>query len=393
LNAVERGLGDKIVQVRLKACDLFKEMLLDRTEGSVDVKDVHQVVGVLVDFLSENNSKIKEKCEDALKTMLLSSKMAFNEALVCILSKGSKMNKNVTRYNHCKLEFLVSIFSHPLLTESEDKTNNFPTALFLDFIDKGILMREKVLNRSLRDKVEKAFLIAYEKSNYEAIKDYLSHLDPTLIAKLSTRIPELTPPTSEKEAEVDPLKKQADDTNRRIIQFKKDKLKSIKMKHDNSLANIDISGIYNTDLEKEKTNKRSKISTTFETRNLSIDKIKKDNQPSAERSTQNLKDKISKNLDAIRLRNPKAGRSKVNDLNKDVHKRRSTNMKSRNKSEFERSKRELKTSLFIKRGTLNNDQELINPKIMKFMNNKNILEEEDKEPIPAKKMKSSLENY
>lgn len=172
LNAVERGLDDKIVQVKLKACDLFKEMLLDQSSKSVDIKDASQVIGILADFLTENNPKVKEKCEDTLKTMLINSKIVFNEGLICILSKGSKMNKNVTRYNHCKLEFLISIFSHPQIAESSDNNSNFPTALFLDFIDKGILMREKVLNRSLREKVERAFIIAYEKSNYETIKDY-----------------------------------------------------------------------------------------------------------------------------------------------------------------------------------------------------------------------------
>ena len=48
--------------------------------------------------------------------------------------------------------------SEPIL-EKDDKKSTFPIALFLDFIEKMIIRREKGLNKIVRENVEKAFLI------------------------------------------------------------------------------------------------------------------------------------------------------------------------------------------------------------------------------------------
>lgn len=174
--------------------------------------------------------------------------------------------------------------------------------------------------------------------------------------------------------------------------MKKEKLKNIKMKHDNSMMELDVSGIM-TDVEKDRTARKDKIAKNYENRNLSIDKIRKANDVSIDRTTQNLKDKIKKNLEAMRVSNPKTGKTKNNDLNKSVQKRNITPIKSRNKASLDKSKRELKTSLKIKRGTFNDEDEDTEPKPERSTSHKNILDEEEKEPKPMKKPRTSLENY
>lgn len=130
-----------------------------------------------------------------------------------------------------------------------------------------------------------------------------------MIAKLGASIPELKPLTPEDDPEPDPLKKQTDDTSKRIIEMKKEKLKNLKMKHDNSLLELDISGTM-TDVEKDRTTRKDKITKNFGNRNLSIDKIRKVNEASIDRTTQNLKDKIKKNLEAMKVSNPKTRKIK-----------------------------------------------------------------------------------
>lgn len=100
LSAVERGMMDKIVQVKMKACDLVKELVSDSSQKMLDLKELSVIIGILVDFLSENNTKIREKSEETLKAIFDSSKFGFNDTLISILSKTSKMNKAITRYNH-----------------------------------------------------------------------------------------------------------------------------------------------------------------------------------------------------------------------------------------------------------------------------------------------------
>lgn len=195
----------------------------------MNLKDLNSIIGILVDFLSENNPKVKEHSEEILKLILTNKKLDFNEGLTAILTKGSKMNKAVTRYNHCKLNFLIYIleekFDNSEPSNTEHKKSSFPTSLFLEFVDKSILKREKVLNRSLREKVEKAFVIAYQQSNYETIKDYTSSLDHLSISNLIKHIPELKPPTPVKEDPEESNRKMAEETTKRIIQLRKDKLK------------------------------------------------------------------------------------------------------------------------------------------------------------------------
>lgn len=86
-------------------------------------------------------------------------------------------------------------------------------------------MREKVLNRSLREKVETAYLIAYKKSSYDSIKDYISHLDNLTLSNLCKHIPEIKPTTPEKDPVEESNRKMADDTSRRLMQMRKDRLK------------------------------------------------------------------------------------------------------------------------------------------------------------------------
>ena len=88
------------MQVRIKACDLLQELINDPTDKSIQLKDLNSIIGILVDFLSENNPKVKEHSEEILKLILTNKKLDFNEGLTAILTKGSKMNKAVTRYNH-----------------------------------------------------------------------------------------------------------------------------------------------------------------------------------------------------------------------------------------------------------------------------------------------------
>lgn len=84
-------------------------------------------------------------------------------------------------------------------------------------------------------------------------------------------------------------------------------------------------------------------------------------------------------------------------MNKSVQKRNITPIKSRNKTSLDKSKRELKTSLKIKRGTFNDEDEDIEAKLERSVSHNNILEEEEedkeREPKPMKKPKTSLENY
>lgn len=88
------------MQVRVKACELLKEIITSPSQKCLDLKVLSDVIGILVDFLSENNSKIRERSEEALKMIFGQDKFEFNEVLISILSKGAKMNKAVTRYNH-----------------------------------------------------------------------------------------------------------------------------------------------------------------------------------------------------------------------------------------------------------------------------------------------------
>lgn len=266
------------------------------------------------------------------------------------------MNKAITRYNHCKLSFLVDIINeHEGKFADRVKKDNFPVSLLLEFVEKNIVQREKVLNKSLREKVEKAYTIAYKHSNYNGIKDFTSHLDHISISNLREEIPELRPSTAEKEEE-DKKNTMAEDTARRIQQMRKDRLKNIKMKQSN--IDIDISANL-TDVEKVSLNQYNfpqrnsvKSSTkTFENRNLSIDRLKKVTDSAIDRHTEKLKDKIKKNLEAMRSSQNKGVRVKTGDTSK-ANKKNITPIKSRNQSSLDKSKRELKTSTKLKRDTL-----------------------------------------
>ena len=235
-SAVEKGLNDKIIQVKIKSWDLLKEILDDKSSNPIELKDITSVVGLLVDFLSENNAKLRERSGEMLRAWVLGGKFDKNEALTNIIVKGSKMNKAITRYNHWKLEFLVSVMgsdSEPIL-EKDDKKSTFPIALFLDFIEKMIIRREKGLNKIVRENVEKAFLIWYKNSNYDAIKDYVNYLDSTTLSNLSAIIPELRPktsPTPVPEIKEESKKLSHDDSsNKKIVQLRKERLNNIKFR-------------------------------------------------------------------------------------------------------------------------------------------------------------------
>ena len=200
-SAIERGLNDKIVQVRIKSWDLFKELISDQTEKPIELKDLSNIIGLLIDYLSENNPKVKEKSEDMLNSFMMSDKFDFNESLTLILSRGSKINKAITRYNHSKLTFLVNAIEKeaesPIRIIKNIKKTNFPISLFLDFVDKWIIKREKVLNKMIREKVEKAIWLSYTKSNFDSIKDYINDIDEITYSNLTQKIPELKPKTPE----------------------------------------------------------------------------------------------------------------------------------------------------------------------------------------------------
>jgi hypothetical protein len=298
---------------------LAKELVSDSFQKPVELKELGVIIGILVDFLSENNTKIREKSEETLKAMFDSTKFGFNDMLISILSKNSKTNKAITRYNHCKLNFLINLLKEkfePMNEEEKDQfKKNFPTALLLEFVEKCIVLREKVLNRSLRDKVEYAYIISYENSNYDGIKDYISGLDKLLLANLSKRILELIPHIQEDDHLQDTNRQMADDTGKRIAQLRKDRLKNLKIKHnaDNNIE-IDASGAL-TDTEHNRNTRRKEISKTLESRNLSIDKIRRQTDCIIDRQTEKLKDKIRKNLKAMKI-SSKNSRAQTGDISK-----------------------------------------------------------------------------
>lgn len=198
--------------------------------------------------------------------------------------------------------------------EKEQFKKNFPTSLLLEFVEKCIVLREKVLNRSLREKVEYAYIISYENSNYDSIKDFISGLDKLLLVNLAKRIPELIPQIPEDDHPQETNRQMADDTSKRIVQLRKDRLKNLKMKQNTDNLEIDAVGAL-TDTEHHRNTRRKEISKTMESRNLSIDKIRRQTDTMIDRQTEKLKSKIRKNLKAMNMPS-KNSRAQTGDISK-----------------------------------------------------------------------------
>ena len=298
---------------------------------------------MFIDYLSENNPKVREKSEDMLKTLLSSDRFDFNEGLTLILSKGSKINKAITRYNHSKLTFLVDVIEKetdsPIKISKGLKKSSFPVSLFLDFVDKSIVKREKVLNKIIREKVEKAIWIAYTKSNFDGIKDYVNDLDEITYINLSQKIPELKPKTPEVQTKTEETKEETSPPKSQQIMYK-DKLKNIKVKKSfKGDPELEISGVM-TDVEKTSKNKIEKFVGRIETRNHSIDRIREETDSIIDKQTEKLKDKIRKNLEAMRMSDNKEHRSNTRELQRSQQ-RTITPLKSRNHSKLDMSRKEI----------------------------------------------------
>ena len=107
-----------------------------------------------------------------------------------------------------------------------------------------------------------------------------------------------------------------------------------------------------TDIEKSKRHKKesnvygSKHAATnpLETRNLSIDKIREENTRGLDKATEQLKDKIRKNLEMLRSSKDVSSRHGTNTALKTDSVRNITPNKTRHKSSMVKISREMKTS-------------------------------------------------
>lgn len=245
-NAAERGLNDKIVQVRFKSLDLIKSFL-NSEENNIELKELSNIVGILVDILSENNSKLSAKSSEILKLALNRKDFDFNEGLLMIISKTSSKNKAFTRFNHSKLSFIVEALEEMDASLDENDSKNlkrtpFPVWFLLDFVEKMIVIREKIMSKEIRDKVEKAYIFCYQHSSFSEIKNYIDSLDNISQLNLSKHIPEIEVDKTQKELIVEE-KQREEDTNKKLFELKKERLKSIKLrksiKNHNDYQNIE----------------------------------------------------------------------------------------------------------------------------------------------------------
>jgi len=232
------------MQVKIKAIELYQNILDAQSQDSLDIKELKNIIGILVDFLSEPNNKLRDKSFEALKTNLNLKYYDYNEVLTMVISKTASKNKAYTRYNHSKLAFLIEAIEEapedPVESENAPKKTAFPTGLFLDFVEKMIVLREKTLTKETREKMEKAYLLAYKRSSYADIKEYMEMLDASSMVSLSKHIPEIDASALPKESEE---KQREEDTNKKLIELRKERLKSIKLrksfKKQNDYQNIE----------------------------------------------------------------------------------------------------------------------------------------------------------
>jgi len=232
-SSVEKGLEDKIIHVKNGACDLYQALLQDTSEPPMQLKDLSNIIGVLVDWLSENNNKFKDKWEEILKQTIYHKHFDFVEPLSLIIAKQPNKNKAFTRFNHAKLNFLLDVIEDYDKTPSKSKNDThsqiqFPSSPLLDFIEKMIVNREKIMTKYTREKIERAYVIAYQKSSYEVIKGHLDALDNIFLFNLSKQIPEIDTSSISKDITEDNHKEEV--TIRRLAELRKQRLKSLKRK-------------------------------------------------------------------------------------------------------------------------------------------------------------------
>lgn len=217
--AAERGLSDKIVQVRFKWLDLIKSLLSVDDENSIELKELSNIIGILVDFLSENNSKLSTKSNEILKLALNRKQFDFNEGLFIIISKTSSKNKAFTRFNHSKLSFIIDALEQAKDNLKQIKKTVFPVGFLLDFVEKMIVIRERVISKEIREKVEKAYIFCYQNSSFNEIKNYIDSLDTISQINLSKHIPEIEVDNNSKEIVVEE-KQREEETNKKLIELK-----------------------------------------------------------------------------------------------------------------------------------------------------------------------------
>ena len=110
------------------------------------------------------------------------------------------------------------------------------------------------------------------------------------------------------------------------------------------------------DKDRDKSHKKDKANKTFDTRNLSIEKLRKETDSIIDRQTEELKNKIRTNIEAMRMSRDKDKKG-VNREGTNSQLRNVTPLKSRNKSSLDKAKRDLKTSTKIRREPLSPREE------------------------------------
>ena len=108
--------------------------------------------------------------------------------------------------------------------------------------------------------------------------------------------------------------------------------------------------------DRDKSHKKDKANKTFDTRNLSIEKLRKETDSIIDRQTEELKNKIRTNIEAMRMSRDKDKKG-VNREGTNSQLRNVTPLKSRNKSSLDKAKRDLKTSTKIRREPLSPREE------------------------------------
>lgn len=155
-------------------------------------------------------------------------KFDFNDALAMIINKAPNKNRSFSRFNSTKLSFIIEAIEEKQQNHNSDdeehKGSQFPAVMFLDFIEKMIIyVRKGVISKSLKEKVEKAFMIAYKKTSYNEIKEQLNSLDTHFLYSLAKHIPEIDVSQFPKEITDDKIREE--ETNKRLAELRKERLK------------------------------------------------------------------------------------------------------------------------------------------------------------------------
>lgn len=156
-----------------------------------------------------------------------------------VISKNPIKNKAAARFNHAKLNFILDIIQSknedaPEETSAKEPLQ-FPAGLLLEFIEKAIINREKIMTKYTREKIESAYILAYKNTSYEEIKPYLKCLDNVFLFNLSKHIPEIDVSSIPKE--ITDEKPREEETTQRLAELRKERLRNLKYKRMNKDEN------------------------------------------------------------------------------------------------------------------------------------------------------------